>query len=131
MSLLHVISATALLGVLSATAAPQADSAPGPTPMPRPAPSTFDGAAALAALGVVDLQACKKPNEFAGEGSATVMFDNAGNVASIVLGKGYGGTPVGGCIIARLRPVKVKAYKGPVASVDFAFTLTPRIHRVP
>jgi predicted Zn finger-like uncharacterized protein len=84
----------------------------------------FDRGAAAAALGGVNVQACKKPGGPTGGGHVKVTFAPNGSVSSAVVDGGpYPGTPVGGCIAGKYRGARVPAFSGGPVSVGKSFTV--------
>lgn len=84
----------------------------------------FDRGAAAAALGAVNVQACKKPDGPTGSGHVTVTFSPDGSVASAVIdGGSFPGTPVGGCIAGKYRGARVPAFGGAPVRVGKSFTV--------
>ena len=83
---------------------------------------TFDRDAAAAALAGVDLGKCHVTNAPRGEGHVTLTFATSGSVTTAVVDRGPAvGTPVGRCIAAKYKTVKVPAFHGAPVQVGKAF----------
>lgn len=84
----------------------------------------FDRGAAAAALGSVNVQACKKGDGPTGAGHVTVTFGPDGSVQTAVVDSGpYPGTAVGGCVAGKYRGARVPAFGGAPVRVGKSFTI--------
>ncbi len=91
---------------------------------PAEASAPFDRGAAAAALGAVNVQSCKKPDGPTGSGHVKVTFGPSGAVSSATAdAPPFAGTPVGGCVAAKFRGVKIPAFSGGSVSVGKSFTI--------
>jgi hypothetical protein len=105
----------------SPTAGPPLASAQPPPPAPTPFPNgpvpdgEFDAEGAAAAFSNVDFSECGKPTGPIGKGHFTVVFEPDGSVSSAVLDGGpyREGTPIGDCLIRKLREVRIRPFAGP------------------
>ena len=105
-----------------------AQSASGGTPAPAAAPAAadkpFDRGAAAAALGAVNVGACKKPDGPTGSGHVSVTFGGDGSVVSAVVDSPpFAGTPVGGCVAGKYRSARVPAFSGGNIKVGKSFII--------
>jgi hypothetical protein len=102
---------------------------PGP-PLPRSArdavvrereeEARFDGLAARAALGRLDLASCRSRGAPHGYGHARVTFAEDGHVARVVIDAPSGlAEEAVACVGARLGEARVAAFTGPAAPVGF------------
>ena len=73
----------------------------------------FDRGAAAKALGSVDIAACKRAADPAGDVRVIVVFAESGRVQSASVDTAtYAGTATGGCIVTRLRTLQIPAFHG-------------------
>ncbi len=84
----------------------------------------FDRGAAAAALGGVNVQACKKPDGPTGPGKVKVTFEPNGSVSKVEFAEGsYAGTPVGGCILGKFRGAHIPAFSGAAVTAGKSFSV--------
>lgn len=84
----------------------------------------FDRGAAAAALGGVDVQACRQPDGPTGAGHVTVTFEPSGKPSQVIVDSGpFVGTPTGGCIAGKYRGVRVPAFGGAPVRVGKSFAI--------
>ncbi|MCL2724358.1 MAG: zinc-ribbon domain-containing protein [Polyangiaceae bacterium] len=110
-----------LAGAMAAAAGKPAD-APKPAAVNTTAP--FNRGAAAAALGNVNVQACKKPDGPTGSGHVIVTFNPDGTVGTAVVDGGpFPGTAVGGCVAGKFRSAHVPAFAGGPQPVGKSFSI--------
>jgi predicted Zn finger-like uncharacterized protein len=84
----------------------------------------FDRGAAAAALGAVNVQACKKGDGPTGSGHVSITFSPNGSVSNVVADQPpYQGTAVGGCVAAKFRSARVPAFGGAAQKVGKSFSI--------
>jgi hypothetical protein len=80
----------------------------------------FDRAAATAALSVSADAArseCQKPGQPGVQGEVKVTFAPSGAVTSSTTDAAWGGTPIGGCVLAAFRSATVPPFDGVAVTV--------------
>jgi hypothetical protein len=84
----------------------------------------FDRGAAAAALGAVNVQACKKGDGPTGSGHVSITFSPSGAVSNVVADQPpFQGTAVGGCVAAKFRTARVPAFGGAAQKVGKSFSI--------
>ncbi len=84
----------------------------------------FDRGAAAAALGAVNVQACKKGDGPTGQGHVSITFMPNGSVGKVEADQPpYQGTGVGGCVAAKFRSARVPAFGGSAQKVGKSFSI--------
>lgn len=91
---------------------------------PRRAPSIpFDRAAAVKALGDVDLGRCRVPTAPKGDGHVKLTFDPAGTVSDAQLDSGPFVGAIASCIVTQFKKVTVPVFQGAPVTVGKTFHL--------
>lgn len=84
----------------------------------------FNRAAAAAALGGVNVAACKRKEGATGSAKVRVTFARTGVVTDATFAEGtYAGTPVGKCILDRFRAIRIPAFGGGPVTAGKSFSI--------
>lgn len=83
----------------------------------------FDGSRA-SPLGPVVVQDCRAPGGPVGAGHATLTFATSGEVREVVIDSPpFAGTPVGACVAAKLRAIRVAPFAGGPVRIGKSFVI--------
>jgi hypothetical protein len=105
-------------------AAPDPFVQPGAPVPTMTAGTAFDRGAAARGLSGVNVQQCKRAGGPVGSGHVKVTFDPSGVVSAVIVDSGpYPGTPVGTCVAAAFRRVRVPGFTGAPVNVGKSFTI--------
>ena len=117
-------TATATVVVGGGATATAFAAAPASAATPSIAGSSFDRAAAVVALGAVDVAPCKQEGGPTGPGHVRVTFAPSGAVAAAEVDSGaFVGTAVGACVASRFAAVQIPPFSAPAVTVGKAFSL--------
>lgn len=113
---------TASARALAPVADPCSTENEGPSVSGGSSTAPFDRGAAQKAIAGARLSCCKHDAPVSGH--ITLTFDNAGHISSAVLDQGsLAGTPVGDCVVAQFKAIRVPAFGGTPVRVGKSFAL--------